>query len=57
MVEQADEATGITQRIVTENRTTNRAKKEELRPRLTLLDENSARKASVSPNGIRSPPR
>ncbi len=37
LTEQADEATGITQRVVTENRTTGSAKtKEDLRPRLTL---------------------
>ncbi|MCW3847488.1 DNA-directed RNA polymerase subunit beta' [Sphingomonas sp. LB-2] len=40
MTEQADEATGITQRVVTENRGIS-AKKEDLRPRLTLLDEGS----------------
>lgn len=40
MSEQADEATGITQRVVTENRGV-AAKKEDLRPRLTLLDESS----------------
>ena len=37
--EQTDDATGIAQRIVTENRATGRKKKEELRPRLTLLGE------------------
>ncbi|WP_423141549.1 DNA-directed RNA polymerase subunit beta' [Parablastomonas sp. CN1-191] len=45
MEERADEATGITQRIVTENRTTSRAKKEDLRPRLTLLDGDSGEAA------------
>ncbi|HEX8573311.1 MAG TPA: DNA-directed RNA polymerase subunit beta', partial [Allosphingosinicella sp.] len=40
LTEQADEATGITQRVVTENRGIS-AKKEDLRPRLTLLDESS----------------
>jgi DNA-directed RNA polymerase subunit beta' len=40
LTEQADEATGISQRVVTENRGIS-AKKEDLRPRLTLLDENS----------------
>ncbi|URW74555.1 DNA-directed RNA polymerase subunit beta' [Sphingomonas donggukensis] len=39
MTEQADEATGITQRVVTENRTTTKTK-EDLRPRLTLTGEN-----------------
>jgi DNA-directed RNA polymerase subunit beta' len=38
LTEQADEATGITQRVVTEYRG---KAKEDLRPRLTLLDENS----------------
>ncbi|MEW4449030.1 DNA-directed RNA polymerase subunit beta' [Qipengyuania sp. JC766] len=37
--EQVDDATGIAQRVVTENRATGRKKKEELRPRLTLLGE------------------
>ena len=37
--ERVDEATGIAQRVVTENRATGRAKKEDLRPRLTLLGE------------------
>jgi DNA-directed RNA polymerase subunit beta' len=37
--EQTDDATGIAQRVVTENRATGRKKKEELRPRLTLLSE------------------
>ncbi|MDE2404460.1 MAG: DNA-directed RNA polymerase subunit beta', partial [Sphingomonadales bacterium] len=41
MTEQTDEATGIAQRLVTENRATSRSKKEDLRPRLTLLDESS----------------
>ena len=45
MAEAADEATGITQRIVTENRSTSRAKKEDLRPRLTLLDDASGEAA------------
>ncbi len=41
MTEQVDEATGIAQRVVTEVRTSGRAakKKEDLRPRLTLLNE------------------
>jgi DNA-directed RNA polymerase subunit beta' len=37
--EQLDDATGIAQRVVTENRATGRKKKEDLRPRMTLLDE------------------
>ncbi|PTQ09407.1 DNA-directed RNA polymerase subunit beta' [Sphingomonas oleivorans] len=41
--EQTDEATGIAQKIVTEYRATSR--KEDLRPRLTLLDENSGEAA------------
>jgi len=39
LVEQTDEATGITQRVVTEYRASGRGKKEDLRPRLTLLAE------------------
>ena len=39
MEESSDEATGISQRVVTENRATGRKKKEDLRPRLTLLGE------------------
>jgi DNA-directed RNA polymerase subunit beta' len=45
MAEQVDEATGIAQRVVTENRTIGRAKKDDLRPRLTLLDESSGEAA------------
>src|SRR5688500_5199398 len=45
MVEQVDEATGIAQRVVTENRATGRAKKDDLRPRLTLHDEDSGEAA------------
>ena len=41
--EQTDEATGITQKVVTEYRATSR--KEDLRPRLTLLDESSGEAA------------
>ncbi len=37
--EQTDDATGIAQRIVTENRATGRKKKEDLRPRLMLQGE------------------
>ena len=39
MTEQTDEATGISQRVVTEYRAAGRAKKEDLRPRITLLDD------------------
>ncbi|MGB5077911.1 MAG: DNA-directed RNA polymerase subunit beta', partial [Sphingorhabdus sp.] len=39
--EQTDEATGIAQSVITEDRSIGRAKKEELRPRLTLLDGDS----------------
>ena len=39
MEEQVDDATGIAQRVITENRATGRKKKEDLRPRLTLLGE------------------
>ena len=39
MEERSDEATGIAQRVVTENRATGRKKKEDLRPRMTLLGE------------------
>ncbi|PLK27556.1 DNA-directed RNA polymerase subunit beta' [Novosphingobium sp. TH158] len=45
MEERADEATGMTSRVVTENRTTSRSKKEDLRPRITLLDESSGEAA------------
>ncbi|MGB3471643.1 MAG: DNA-directed RNA polymerase subunit beta' [Erythrobacter sp.] len=37
--EQTDDATGIAQRVVTENRATGRKKKEELRPRMILQGE------------------
>ncbi|MGZ2853528.1 hypothetical protein, partial [Pseudomonas aeruginosa] len=37
LTEQVDEATGITQRVVTEYRAASKSK-EDLRPRLTLLD-------------------
>ncbi|PKP89242.1 MAG: DNA-directed RNA polymerase subunit beta', partial [Alphaproteobacteria bacterium HGW-Alphaproteobacteria-14] len=37
--EQLDDATGIAQRVVTENRATGRKKKEDLRPRMTLLGD------------------
>src|SRR5690606_32742370 len=39
-----DEATGIAQRVVTEYRATGRSKKEDLRPRLTLLGEEAGKK-------------
>lgn len=45
MAEQSDEATGMTSRVITENRGTSRAKKEDLRPRITLLDESSGEAA------------
>ncbi|WP_448500919.1 DNA-directed RNA polymerase subunit beta' [Sphingomonas sp.] len=44
LTEQADEATGITQRVVTEFRASARSK-EDLRPRITLLDDNSGESA------------
>jgi DNA-directed RNA polymerase subunit beta' len=37
--ERVDDATGIAQRVVTENRATGRKRNEDLRPRLTLLNE------------------
>jgi len=45
MAEQSDEATGMTSRVVTENRGTARSKKEDLRPRITLLDDASGEAA------------
>ncbi|WP_305097917.1 DNA-directed RNA polymerase subunit beta' [Croceibacterium aestuarii] len=42
MEERIDEATGIAQRVVTEYRAAGRSKKEDLRPRLTLLGEADA---------------
>ena len=42
--ERVDEATGIAQRVVTEYRATGRSKKEDLRPRLTLMGEESSGK-------------
>jgi DNA-directed RNA polymerase subunit beta' len=45
MTEQVDEATGMTSRVVTENRATSRSKKEDLRPRMTLLDDTSGEAA------------
>ncbi|WP_338446573.1 DNA-directed RNA polymerase subunit beta' [Pelagerythrobacter marensis] len=44
MEERVDEATGIAQRVVTELRTSGRKKKEDLRPRLTLLGEEGDKK-------------
>src|SRR6476661_4359863 len=44
LVEQTDEATGIAQRVVTEYRATTKSK-EDLRPRITLLDESSGEAA------------
>ena len=44
LTEQTDEATGIAQRVVTEHRGAARSK-EDLRPRLTLLDDNSGEAA------------
>jgi DNA-directed RNA polymerase subunit beta' len=41
--ERLDEATGIAQRVVTEYRATGRSKKEDLRPRLTLLGADDAK--------------
>jgi DNA-directed RNA polymerase subunit beta' len=43
LTEQTDEATGISQKVVIEYRVTSR--KEDLRPRLTLLDDNSGETA------------
>src|SRR3546814_4525880 len=45
LTEQIDEATGIAQRVVTEYRATGRGKKEDLQPRLTLLDDASGEAA------------
>ncbi|RXR28740.1 DNA-directed RNA polymerase subunit beta' [Sphingobium fluviale] len=44
LTEQVDEATGIAQRVVTEHRASSRTK-EDLRPRLTLLDDESGESA------------
>ncbi|MXP48170.1 DNA-directed RNA polymerase subunit beta' [Altererythrobacter luteolus] len=44
MEERVDDATGIAQRVVTENRATGRKKKEDLRPRLTLFNDAEAAK-------------
>ncbi|MXO62822.1 DNA-directed RNA polymerase subunit beta' [Qipengyuania oceanensis] len=48
MEERVDDATGIAQRVVTELRASGRKKKEELRPRLTLLGEESGKGSSDS---------
>ncbi|MBL8649993.1 MAG: DNA-directed RNA polymerase subunit beta' [Sphingopyxis sp.] len=45
LIEQVDEATGIAQRVVIEYRTAGRGKKEDLQPRLTLLDDASGEAA------------
>lgn len=45
LIEQVDEATGIAQRVVIEYRSAGRSKKEDLQPRLTLLDEQSGEAA------------
>ncbi|MCW1431524.1 DNA-directed RNA polymerase subunit beta' [Novosphingobium sp. JCM 18896] len=52
LTEQTDEATGMTSRVVTENRASSRGKKEDLRPRITLLDEASGEAARymMAPN-------
>ncbi|WP_221792127.1 DNA-directed RNA polymerase subunit beta' [Aquisediminimonas sediminicola] len=44
MTEQTDEATGLVQRVITENRGTGKSK-EDLRPRITLLDDASGEAA------------
>jgi DNA-directed RNA polymerase subunit beta' len=45
LTEVLDEATGIAQRVVTEYRAAGRSKKEDLQPRLTLLDDASGEAA------------
>ncbi|MFN4136510.1 MAG: DNA-directed RNA polymerase subunit beta' [Novosphingobium sp.] len=45
LTEATDEATGMSSRVVTENRAAGRGKKEDLRPRLTLLDDDSGEAA------------
>ncbi|WP_230279896.1 DNA-directed RNA polymerase subunit beta' [Croceicoccus sp. Ery15] len=53
MTEQVDEATGIAQRVITEYRAAGRSKKEDLRPRMTLLgqagDETEAARYMLAP--------
>ncbi|MDB5667457.1 MAG: rpoC, partial [Alphaproteobacteria bacterium] len=55
LTEQTDEATGIAQRVVTEYRAAGRSK-EDLRPRITLLDEQSGEAARymLSPGAMLS---
>ena len=45
MTEATDDATGMSSRVVTENRSTSRNRKEDLRPRMTLLDDESGEAA------------
>ncbi len=45
LTELTDDATGMTSRIVTENRSASRSKREDLRPRITLLDDSSGEAA------------
>ena len=45
LTEQVDEATGIAQRVVIEYRAAGRSKKEDLQPRITLLDDASGEAA------------
>ncbi|AIT80514.1 DNA-directed RNA polymerase subunit beta' [Novosphingobium pentaromativorans] len=46
LTEQVDDATGMTSRVVTEDRSSSRSKKkEDLRPRITLLDDSSGEAA------------
>ncbi|MHA6722532.1 DNA-directed RNA polymerase subunit beta' [Sphingomonas sp. RS2018] len=57
MTEQADEATGITQRVVTENRGIGAKAKEDLRPRLTLTGaggEADAARYMLAPGAVLS---
>ena len=45
LTEATDDATGMSSKVITENRSASRAKKEDLRPRLTLLDDASGEAA------------
>ena len=45
LTELTDDATGMTSRVVTEDRGASRSKKEDLRPRITLLDDSSGEAA------------
>ncbi|MEQ1496815.1 MAG: DNA-directed RNA polymerase subunit beta', partial [Novosphingobium sp.] len=45
LTELTDDATGMTSRVVTEDRGASRSKKEDLRPRITLLDDKSGEAA------------